>query len=161
MNEKRKSLNFFIPKTSVLDNFSALEIIFEDNIFKTLEAAYQYKKFTTSTDDLVVIRNQILTARSPYKVKEIVEKNKHLVPKDWDSIKVAVMAKLYWVKLYQHEIVQETLMASDGVLLLEGNEEDSFWGIGPDGNGENTSGRLWMAIRDGQLPDLYKPNTRA
>jgi predicted NAD-dependent protein-ADP-ribosyltransferase YbiA (DUF1768 family) len=50
-------------------------------------------------------------------------------------------------KAEQHEYVTRKLLATGDRRLVENSWRDDFWGWGPDRNGQNMLGRLWMEIR--------------
>lgn len=94
------------------------------------------------------IAQQILAAGCPEEAQRIAHQNKPLQPKNWHEIKVGVMEEILRAKLAGHETVQETLTRSENRTIVENSPIDSFWGSGPNGNGKNMIGVLWMKIRD-------------
>jgi ribA/ribD-fused uncharacterized protein len=75
---------------------------------------------------------------------------------DWDNQRLAVMEGVLVAKAQQHPAVVKALLQSGDALLVEKSPRDAFWGDGPDGNGANHLGKLWMRIREdlktGRLP---------
>jgi ribA/ribD-fused uncharacterized protein len=159
---------FYMSRWYAFDNFSAFEVsisrlntlpvtdIFWHPVFKTVEHAYQFFKFVWNTNSSLEassitaqgVRGKIHAATSAHEAKQIAKENKQHVRDDWDQIKVAVMAEILLAKFEQHEYVRRSLERSIGMELIEDSPIDNFWGRGPDHDGENWMGRLWMQIRD-------------
>ena len=65
----------------------------------------------------------------------------------WDAIKVGVMAEIVEEKFTQNPHLQEMLLATDDMEIVEGNTwGDTFWGV-CDGVGENNLGKVLMELR--------------
>lgn len=72
----------------------------------------------------------------------------HLNP-EWDSVKVDVMRKALFAKFSaQNPKLVKMLLATNDALLMEDAPNDSFWGIGKDGKGQNWLGKLLMERRE-------------
>ena len=50
-------------------------------------------------------------------------------------------------KVNQHDEVKNALLATGVEEIVEDNPNDSFWGVGRDGKGENQMGKILMRIR--------------
>jgi ribA/ribD-fused uncharacterized protein len=145
---------FYEQDFYVLSNFSAFSLRWKDHRFDTSEAAYQWEKFPLHADltkqELVTresIRNAILNAPSAHDAYKIAERNRDYRRKDWDSVKVDIMRNILRSKAHQHEYVNRKLLDTGDRELIENSWRDSFWGWGPDKNGLNTLGKLWMEVR--------------
>jgi ribA/ribD-fused uncharacterized protein len=66
---------------------------------------------------------------------------------DWDSLKEMVMLEGLRAKFEQHPDLRERLVGSGARLLVEHTMNDSYWGDGGDGGGENRLGNLLMQVR--------------
>lgn len=138
----------------VLSNFSAFELRFKGYRWATSEHAYHGEKFKYNCvpwhagqpQDEVWTQLWIY-ARSAHDAFKIAEANKHLVRPDWQEVRVDVMREILRTKAEQHEYVRRKLLATGDRELVEDSWRDSFWGIGPDGDGQNQMGKLWMEIR--------------
>ncbi len=135
---------FFTTAFHPLDNFSAHEIRIWDTTFPTVEHAFQWKKFSASHPK---IAEEILVASSPDAVKKISDTNKHLQPSTWKEEKVSAMEQILNAKADQHEDVKEVLKKTGTRTIIENSPVDNFWGIGPEGEGKNMVGKIWMSIR--------------
>ena len=51
-------------------------------------------------------------------------------------------------KLEQHPYIQKKLLETGDLLIVEDLPKDSFWGWGPNRDGENQLGKIWMRLRD-------------
>jgi ribA/ribD-fused uncharacterized protein len=66
---------------------------------------------------------------------------------EWSEMKMDIMEQILRAKLSQHKYIQEKLLESGTHILVEDSPTDAFWGRGPDGNGENQLGKIWMRLR--------------
>jgi hypothetical protein len=66
---------------------------------------------------------------------------------DWDDVKVDIMRDILRAKAAQHEYVRRKLLATGDRELVEDSWRDDFWGWGPNRDGKNMLGRLWMEVR--------------
>jgi ribA/ribD-fused uncharacterized protein len=127
----------------VLSNFSAFRVCWAGLDFDTSEQAYHWMKFPHDG----TIRRAIKDARSAHDAFKIAEHNKDLRRKDWDEVKVDIMRKILRNKVAQHEYVKRKLLATGDRELIEDSWRDDFWGWGPNRDGTNMLGKLWMEIR--------------
>jgi ribA/ribD-fused uncharacterized protein len=58
------------------------------------------------------------------------------------------MYDILWAKQSQHEYVRRKLIQTKGRELVENSWRDDFWGWGPNRDGLNMLGKLWMEVRD-------------
>jgi ribA/ribD-fused uncharacterized protein len=136
---------FFTTAFHPLDNFSAHVIFVWGKEFPTAEHAFQWRKFSEISID---IADLILNAKSPHIVKGISVSNNDKQLETWKNEKVAVMEEILRAKTEQHEDVQDILRKTGNRKIIENSPVDNFWGAGPDGNGQNIVGEIWMKIRD-------------
>lgn len=144
-HETDKEVFYFTSEFNALDSFSAHAIDIWGRTFATAEHAYQWKKFSENNP---VLAEKILVAPSPYAVKKISNMHKENVDPKFTAAKLEVMKDIYVVKLNQHQDVREALIKTGNKIIIENSPTDSFWGIGPDGNGQNHLGKIWMELRD-------------
>ena len=57
------------------------------------------------------------------------------------------MYRILKAKAEQHEYVRRKLLATGDRELIEDSWRDSFWGWGPNKDGQNMLGKLWMKVR--------------
>jgi ribA/ribD-fused uncharacterized protein len=138
---------FYEQDYYVLSNFSAFTLQWKGRRFDTSEAAYHWEKFPGVEHD--ALRASIRMAPSAHEAFKIAERNKALRRADWDAVKVDIMREILIAKVNQHEYVRRKLLATGDRELIENSWRDDFWGWGPNRDGQNMLGRLWMEIRTG------------
>lgn len=144
-SETDLEVRFFTPAFHVFDNFSAHRIELWGKIFPTAEHAYQWKKFSVSHPQVAAA---ILNAGSPESALRIAHASKQNVDLAWLDIKRSVMEEIIRAKCMQHTDVREQLIKTGNRLIYENSPVDSYWGCGPEGDGENHLGHIWMKVRD-------------
>jgi ribA/ribD-fused uncharacterized protein len=135
---------FYEQDFYVLSNFSAFRLKWHGIDFDTSEHAYQWSKFEGS-DRLA--QERIEASDSAHEAFKIAQEHAESRRDDWDDVKVQVMRKILWAKLRQHEYVRRKLHDTGQRELVENSWRDAFWGWGPNRDGENRLGKLWMEIR--------------
>lgn len=140
---------FYEQDFYVLSNFSAFSLVWEGIRFDTSEAAYHYTKFLpfVDTDEHAAIRDQIQQSPSAHEAFKIAERYKAFRRPDWDQVKIVVMRDILRAKAEQHEYVRRKLLATGDRELIEDSWRDDFWGWGPNRDGMNALGNLWMEVR--------------
>lgn len=129
----------------VLSNFSAFQINYLGWHFPTSEHAYHWSKFPgPACED---IRFQIRNAISAHDAFKMGQQWSHLRDPDWNARKLTVMRNLLQCKVRQHAYVRTKLLATGDRELIEDSWRDDFWGWGPNRDGQNMLGRLWMEVR--------------
>lgn len=136
---------FYSPQFYVFDSFSAYAVEIWGHVFPTAEHAYQWRKFINVKPELA---EQIRTANSPTMVKKTSDANKEHADPEFYLIRVSFMEEIVRAKVSQHEKAQKALRETEGREIIENSPVDSYWGTGPNGDGENHLGKIWMRIRD-------------
>lgn len=148
--DTEREVFFYEQDFYVLSNFSAFRLFWRGNDFDTSEAAYHFEKFTDDEGalaDMRSIRQAILMAPSAHEAFKIAERNRVHRRPDWDDVKVWIMREILRAKAAQHEYVRRKLLATGDRTLIENSWRDDFWGWGPNRDGKNMLGRLWMEVR--------------
>lgn len=135
---------FYEQDFYVLSNFSSFTIQWKGARFDTSEAVYHWEKFYGVRPIVAAI---IRAAPSAHDAFKLAERNKHLRRPDWDDVKVDIMRDILRAKARQHEYVRRKLLATGDRELVENSWRDDFWGWGPNRDGKNMLGKLWMEIR--------------
>jgi ribA/ribD-fused uncharacterized protein len=143
--ESEDAVYFFTPDYYILDNFFASIVEIYGMRFQTSEHAYQWKKYSESAPE---VAEEIFNATNPSQVKKIADANKAKAPHDFKERKVEIMEEILRAKLAQHEKVRRVLIESRDRRIAENSPTDDFWGLGPNKDGKNMLGRLWMKIRE-------------
>lgn len=140
-------VRFYEHDFYVLSNFSAFTLQWKGIRFDTSEAAYHWEKFLGDSGVAQLTRHFIQTAPSAHEAFKIAEQNKEHRRADWNDVKVGIMLEILRAKAAQHEYVRRKLLATGDRELVEDSWRDDFWGWGPNRDGKNTLGRLWMQVR--------------
>ncbi len=139
-----KQVFFYERDFYVFSNFAAFRLDWAGHRFGTSEEAYHWEKFPSDPQT----RFLILNAPSAHAAFKLAEERKALRRADWDDVKIEIMKLILRAKAFQHEYVKRKLLATGNRELIEDSWRDDFWGWGPNKDGKNTLGRLWMEIRD-------------
>ena len=145
----QNQVRFYMQPFYCLDNFSSFAVVMNNHVWATAEHAYHSLKF----DDESVLA-QIFEAKSAHDAKKIAKANNDKKRKDWQEVRVPMMEKVLRLKLAQHQYVQEKLLETGEVEIIEDSPKDSFWGGGPNNDGQNNLGKLWMKLREELLEQL-------
>jgi len=139
---------FYEQDFYVLSNFSAFSLYWKGFRFDTSEAAYHFEKFDHEENHRAsTVAQDVLLSQSAHEAFKIAEINKALRRADWDAVKVDRMRQILRAKVGQHEYVLRKLLATGDRELVEDSWRDDFWGWGPNRDGQNMLGKLWMEIR--------------
>jgi len=134
---------FYEQDFYVLSNFSAFRVIFGNVLHPTSEEAYHWQKFTNAPK----VTRLLFGAMSAHDAFVIANEHKAERRQDWDAVKVPIMKDILRAKVAQHEYVRRKLLATGDRALIENSWRDNFWGWGPNRDGHNMLGRLWMEVR--------------
>jgi N-glycosidase YbiA len=136
---------FYEQDFYVLSNFSAFNLQWRGRIFPTSEHAYHWAKFFPNDTAMAFA---VACAPSAHEAFRLAESLKVHRRRDWDAIKVDCMLEILRAKADQHEYVRRKLLATGERELVENSWRDDFWGWGPNRDGQNMLGKLWMQVRD-------------
>lgn len=150
-----QEVDFYEREFYPLSNFSSFTLMWETSPragflrFDTSEAVYHWEKFkgNVPTNNQRCIQAEISLAASAHEAFKIAERNRQHRRPNWDDEKVDVMRKIIRAKAEQHEYVRRKLLETGDRPLIEGSWRDDFWGIGPNRDGKNMLGKLWMELR--------------
>ena len=129
-----------------LSNFSAFALVWRGGrVFPTSEHAYQWEKFP----HLPEVQLEIASAPSAHEAFKIAERNGTRKRTDWldNDERVLTMRDILRAKAAQHEYIRRKLLQTGDRELIENSWRDDFWGWGPNRDGKNMLGRLWMEVR--------------
>jgi ribA/ribD-fused uncharacterized protein len=141
--ESPDMIGFYEGRFYCFSNFASFAVVWHDILWQTSEHAYQAAKFT---DPKIV--HLIRDARSAHDAKQIAHQYNDRVREDWDQIKVYLMEDICLNKLRQHPFIAKSLLKSGNRVLVEVSPKDDFWGWGPNKDGRNELGKIWMKLRD-------------
>ncbi|KAG6374827.1 hypothetical protein JVT61DRAFT_4212 [Boletus reticuloceps] len=66
---------------------------------------------------------------------------------DWLRVRVDMMDLVLWHKFTQNDHLKQELLSTGEAELVEDSDKDAFWGVGPDGKGENQLGKALQRLR--------------
>lgn len=141
--DTERQVFFYEPEHYYLSNFSAFEVVYRGFRYPTAEHAYHAQKFSVESS----LRSKIRYCPSAHVALQYAREHKHLVRGDWDEVKVAVMRDVLAAKVHQHDYVRVKLLETGNKELVENSWRDDFWGWGPQRDGQNWMGKLWMEVR--------------
>lgn len=143
MNENNMA-GFFLDGWYVFDNFAPFQVEWRGKLYPTSEHAYQAAHFVDTSPE---IAEQIRLARSPRLAADMANANADQEAPDWKDKRLAFMEEIVRCKLAQHGYIRQALIASGNKTIVEMNDNDAFWGWGPDHKGQNQLGETWMKLR--------------
>lgn len=138
---------FYEQDFYVLSNFSAFNLRWAGLTFPTSEHAYHWEKFNSLPQNLEWIARDIRLAPSAHEAFKLADKYRQYRRSDWDAAKINIMRLILSAKAEQHEYVRRKLLATGDRELIEDSWRDDFWGWGPNRDGKNMLGKLWMEVR--------------
>jgi len=138
-------VGFYEREFYVFSNFSCFEVEWKGRIWKTSEHAYQASHFFETAPELV---EEIFNAKSAHDAFKIAKTNADKAPKNWEEIKVGIMEDIVRHKLEQNPYVMHKLIQTGDKLIVEDSPEDDCWGWGPNRDGRNELGKIWMKLRE-------------
>jgi len=136
-------ITFYELKFYMLSNFSSFAVVYDGRDWSTSEHAYQAMKFHS-----YVLQEWVRNQRSAHDAMKAAQSKPGQYRSDWNEVKVPIMLEICRAKLQQHEYIQRKLMETGDRELIESSPIDSFWGWGPNKDGVNHLGRVWMTLRD-------------
>lgn len=140
---------FYEQEFYVLSNFSAFNLKWMATTFPTAEHAYQWEHYMEAGDYRTA--HSIRTAPSAHEAFRIAQDNKHTIlperERKWQAMKVDVMLSILRAKVMQHPYVEKKLRETGTRELVEDSWRDDYWGWGPNRDGQNMLGKLWMQVR--------------
>lgn len=117
---------------------------YEDDVFyKTVEHYYQSHKF-----DDPEIRRMIIESDTPREASNIGRRRDLKRIDNFRNIKDRVMFEGTLEKFLQNSKIRSKLIETRNNEIKEMTEKESYWGVGPNLDGENHMGKILMAVRE-------------
>lgn len=139
-----KIVGFYEREFYCFSNFSSFAVKWKGKTWPTSEHAYQAAHFFKTAPALA---GKIYKAKSAYEAYKLAKANSGKAPKNWEKIKVGIMEDIVRHKLKQNPYIARKLVQTGKRLIVEDSPKDGFWGWGPDKNGRNELGKIWMKLR--------------
>jgi len=140
-----KVIGFYEREFFCFSNFSSFAVEWKGRLWPTSEHAYQAAHFFETVPELV---EEIYKAKSAHVAYKLAKANVDRAPENWEEIKPIIMEEIVRCKLEQNPYVLHKLEQTSDKLIVEDSPKDSFWGWGPDRDGRNELGKIWMKLRD-------------
>jgi N-glycosidase YbiA len=124
-------------------NFSKHGFTLDGDYWPTVEHYYQAQKFagTLHVED-------IRRAETAFIARQLGNERSRPLRGDWDKEREEVMWRAICRKFEEHPDLRELLLATEDEELIEASPYDSFWGSGPNNDGENQLGKQLMRLRN-------------
>ena len=146
LREKMDEVIGFYPREFYpFDNFSSFKVEWNGCLFASVEEAYQAASFMGSDEELV---EKIKKSHSADEAQRIAYANRDKRREDWDDVKISIMEELLRLKIEQNPYVKKKLLQTGDYMIVEDSPKDDFWGWGPNRDGQNNLGKLWMKLRE-------------
>lgn len=146
LREKMDEVIGFYPREFYpFDNFLSFKVEWNGYLFASVEEAYQAASFMGSDEELV---EKIKKSHSADEAQRIAYANRDKRREDWDDVKISIMEELLRLKIEQNPYVKKKLLQTGDYMIVEDSPKDDFWGWGPNRNGQNNLGKLWMKLRE-------------
>lgn len=142
-NDNEKQIFFYEHEFYVFSNFSSFAIEWKGKLYPTSEHAYHSEKFENEE-----MKDQVRNTRSAHEALKFTKTNNDKRRKDWSEVKLSIMKDILRAKVEQHPYVKKKLLESGDKELIEDSWRDAYWGWGPNKDGENHLGKLWMEVRE-------------
>ncbi len=133
---------FYEHEYYTFSNFSSFAMEWNGKLWMTSEHVYHGEKFTDEQ-----LKEQMRIARSADAVLRLSHQHRDAYRKDWEEVKLKIMKSILHAKVAQHPYVKKKLLDSGERPLIEDSWRDDFWGWGPNKDGHNHLGKLWMEVR--------------
>ncbi len=139
------SINFYSVSEDYgcFSNFSRHPIRLKNKTWPTSEHYFQAQKFHGTSRE-----EEIRGAKSPMVAARMGRSRKHKLREDWESVKDGIMREAVLAKFTQHKELREILLGTGDAKLVEHTTNDSYWGDGGDGSGQNRLGQILMSVRE-------------
>ena len=111
--------------------------------YPTVEHYYQASKF----DDEKII-NKILNCKTPKEASMIGRDRNNIRIPNFKEIKIQKMYEANLEKFRQNPELAKKLLDTGNETIREMTTKESFWGVGPNLDGENHMGKILMRVRE-------------
>ncbi|KAH7929045.1 DUF1768-domain-containing protein [Leucogyrophana mollusca] len=126
-------------------NFSPDPIEYQGKRYPTSEHLFQSLKFLEHRPELA---EHIRTCSDrPRMVFDETHRFNPEVRPDWLKVRIQMMDMVLWYKFTQNKHLKDELLGTGDAELVEDSDKDAFWGVGPDGKGQNQLGKALVRLR--------------
>lgn len=138
-------INFYrvADEYGCFSNFAPYPVSMDGKLWPTSEHYFQAQKFEDAEQ-----QEKIRQAKSPMIAARMGRDRKKPLRRDWEAVKVAVMRDVVRAKFKQHDNIRQILLSTGDAKIVEHTANDSYWGDGGDGSGQNMLGQILMEVRE-------------
>jgi hypothetical protein len=155
VSETANRVTFYEREFYPLSNFSSFQVYYDLRLWPTSEHAYQAMKFSSQTfsvwksvrDNEYIRQEEIRNQKSAHDAYKLANSMNDVRRPDWNDVRVKFMIDICRHKLHQHKYVQKKLVQTGNREIIESSPTDNFWGWGPNRDGQNMLGKIWMTLR--------------
>ena len=138
-------INFYSTQSEFgcFSNFSRHSVWLKGKSWPTSEHYFQAQKFVGTEHEEAVRK-----AKTPGIAAQIGRDRKRPLRRDWEKVKDSIMRDAVLAKFSQHADLKEIMLSTADARLVEHTFNDSYWGDGGDGSGQNKLGQILMSVRE-------------
>ncbi|RDB19938.1 hypothetical protein Hypma_013019 [Hypsizygus marmoreus] len=125
-------------------NHSPHRVIYKEKIYATAAHLVEAMKFMTTYPELA---ERIRECKEVAQVYPLSSKAWSRADKDWSSKFLQVMEDVAYLKVRQHPDLRALMKNTGNRPLVYDDDLDAYWGIGPNGNGQNALGHIMERVR--------------
>lgn len=126
-------------------NFSSDPVEYHGKIYPTSEHLFQSLKFLPHRPELA--EHMRTCSKRPRAVFDEAHRFSPEVRPDWLKVRIEMMDVALLHKFTQNTHLKDELLSTGDAELVEDSVKDAFWGVGPDGKGENQLGKALQRLR--------------
>lgn len=138
------------PQYGFLSNMYPASMMFDGILWLSAEHCYQAQKFKHNRE----IFQEIKEASSGDEARRLAKKYKDERNPNWNGIKEELLFIIMKEKFTNSPDMREKLRQTGSVYLEKSVPDDPFWGVLPDGTGQNMMGKMLMDIRQELQPNM-------
>lgn len=131
------------PEYGFLSNMYLQKMVYAGDVWTSAEHCYQAQKFT----HIPKIYKEVCSAVSGNVARDLAKKYKHQRHENWNEVKEELLFDIMKIKFTTIPEMSHKLLATNNAVLIKSVPDDPFWGVLPDGTGENMMGEMIMNIR--------------
>lgn len=126
-----------------LSTFYPAPFVLEEREWPTVEHYIQAMQY-----DDEGYQETIRQATTPAEAEKLGQSKKPGKRKDWERVREIYMTRGVYIRCRSHDVIADALLATGEKSIVENSQYDYYWGCGRDGRGDNTYGKVLMAVRD-------------
>ena len=126
-----------------LANYSDHGFVKDGKYWPTAEHYFQAQKFFDEA-----IQERIRLAETPKEASTIGRDRNLPLRNDWEQVKQDIMLETVLLKFRAYPEILELLIATGDEELIENTTKESYWGCGPNKDGQNNYGKILVKARE-------------